>query len=121
MIRTISFEIDPLRNGIRKLTEIWQHINWDPNARKRLLGYLQGLLYRYDPDSGDEDFATFNLKRKRERPRGDFDFIAEIIVGFVPIWAMLRNDKDNYWTAELPRHGRIAKELQECIITCTND
>ena len=106
---------------MRTLAQFWKDMNWDQNARKRLLGYLQGLLYHYDPDADDQNFVTFNLKRKRERPRGDLDRIAEIIIGFVPIWAMLRNDKDNYWCTEIPGRSWIAKDLQECIVTCTDD
>merc|ERR1712196_18901 len=77
--------------------------NWSPmekfnhNCRRRLLGFLQGKLYRMVDD--EEYVPEMNLKRRREIPRGEIDNVALCIVGFLAINEIFRNPEDDFYKA----------------------
>merc|ERR1712173_275783 len=76
----------------------WPMGQFDHNCRKRLLGFLQGKLYRMVDD--EEYVPEMNLKRRREIPRGEIDNIALCIVDFLAINEIFRNPENDFYQAD---------------------
>merc|ERR1711988_114532 len=91
-------------------SKIWEESlpGFDRNCKRRLIGFLQGALYRMLDDEGFEmNFFIATKKRELVAPKSELDDIASLIASFVPVWEMLRSCEDDiykggFWVAILP-------------------
>jgi len=86
-------------NFFPKSLEYWRTAarkerKFDKNCRKRMLGLLQGVLYKMLDDEDFEPHCLVGKSNKRKlklTPKGDLDWIALCVVDFIPVWDIFRD------------------------------
>lgn len=68
---------------------------FDYNCQRKLKGFLQGWLYRLV--SSKTFVPEFRVKRKHEVPNSDLNLLVDMIVDFVPVWAIFRDPSKDAW------------------------